>query len=78
MMEFPQYRKLDGFKRYYQILDERTFVEVAVMNDTVSRQTVEAKQYPEMIRIKDMLAQEWNFRLMEPEEIEQYFGNQEP
>ncbi len=75
MMEFPQYRKLDGFKRYYQILDERTFVEVVVMNDTVSRQTVEAKQYPEMIRIKDMLAQEWNFRIMEPEEIELYFGD---
>lgn len=76
-MEFPQYRKLDGFKRYYQILDERTFVEVAVMNEAVSRQTVEAKQYPEMIRIKDMLAQEWNFRPMEHEEIELYFGNEE-
>jgi hypothetical protein len=50
---------------------------VAVMNEAVTRQTVEAKQYPEMIRIKDMLAQEWNFRLMEHEEIEQYFGNGE-
>src|SRR3989338_5489493 len=42
-MTFPQYRKLDGFKRYYEILDERTFVEVAVMNDTITRQTVEKK-----------------------------------
>ncbi|MES2555605.1 MAG: hypothetical protein V4604_05605 [Bacteroidota bacterium] len=73
-MTFPQYRKLDGFKRYYEILDERTFVEVAVINDTITRQTVEAKQYPEMLRIKDMLAQEWNFTLMEAGEIELYFG----
>lgn len=77
-MTFPQYRKLDGFQRYYQIRDERTFVEITVMNGKINSTVITAKQFPEMLRIKDMLAQEWNFRMMEEAEIELYFGNDQP
>lgn len=73
-MEFPQYRKLDGFQRYYEIIDERTFVEIALVNDKPVTSRIEAKQYPEMIRIQDMLHCQWNFRKMDKEEIRQYFS----
>lgn len=77
MENYPQYRKLEGFQRYYRISDARTFTEAVVMNGKVSYQTVEATQYPEMLRIKDMLQQEWNYREMDASEIAQYFGESE-
>ena len=72
-MTFPQYRKLEGFGRYYKITDDRSFEEVSVMNAAVNRTVIEAKQYPEMLRIQDMLQQNWSFRLMNDEEIRTYF-----
>lgn len=72
-MTFPQYRKLEGFGRYYKIIDDRTFEEVSVMNNSVSRSIIEAKQYPEILRIQDMLDQNWNFTHMLPDEIAQFF-----
>lgn len=72
-MTFPQYRKLDGFHRYYQITDDRTFIEVSVINGKISRTRIEAKQYPEMLRIKDMLDQQWNYRNMSEDEIGEFF-----
>jgi hypothetical protein len=73
-MNFPQYRKLEGFQRFYKILDERTFIEVALLNGKASSQEVKAEQYPEMLRIKDMLEQQWSFREMSEEEIDLYFA----
>lgn len=73
-MNFPQYRKLDGFQRYYEIIDDRTFVEIALVNGKPTTSRIEAKQYPEMLRIQDMLDCQWNFRRMEEEEVRRYFG----
>ena len=73
-MTFPQYRKLDGFQRYYKILDERAFIEIALVNGKPVATRIEAKQYPEMIRIQDMLHCEWSFCRMEEEEIDRYFS----
>jgi len=75
-MNFPQYRKLEGFQRFYRINDERSFDEVVVMNGKISLNHVEAKQFPEMLRIQDMLNCEWSFRVMEEEEIGVYFKTQ--
>lgn len=72
-MNFPQYRKIAGFDRYYKILDDRTFIEVALINGKPSSQEVKAEQYPEILRIRDMLAQQWSFREMSAEEIALYF-----
>lgn len=77
-MTFPQYRKLEGFQRYYEIRDDRTFVEVTVMNGKVNSSVITATQFPEMLRIKDMINQEWNYRPMEEAEIDIYFGNDRP
>jgi hypothetical protein len=74
-MNFPQYRKLEGFQRFYKILDERTFVELAFVNGKPVQSCVEAKQYPEMLRIQDMLNCEWSFREMKEEETAHYFSD---
>lgn len=74
MTTFPQYRKLEGFLRFYEIIDDRTFVEAVVLNGKISHHKVEAQQYPEILRIQDMLNREWNYRDMEQEEITQYFS----
>ena len=76
--DIPQYRKLEGFQRYYEIRDDRTFVEVTVMNGKINSTVITATQFPEMLRIKDMLNQEWNYRIMEDVEIELYFGKDKP
>jgi hypothetical protein len=73
-MEFPQYRKLEGFRRYYKIVDDRTFIEIAFVNDRPVESRIEAKQYPEMVRIQDMLDCQWSFRNMDESEIAHYFG----
>lgn len=74
MTTFPQYRKLEGFLRFYEIIDDRTFVEAVVLNGKISHNKVEAQQYPEILRIQDMLNREWNYRDMEQEEITRYFS----
>ncbi len=74
MIHFPQYRKLDGFHRYYQIIDDRTFIEIALMNGKQLINRIEAKQFPEMLRIKDMLNLEGNYCIMQQDEIDLYFN----
>jgi len=77
MVDFPQYRKLDGFHRYYQIIDERTFIEIALMNGKKIVNRIEAKQFPEMLRIQDMLGQVGNYCAMQSDEIDLYFKQPE-
>lgn len=71
--QYPQYRKLEGFQRYYCISGERSFEEVALVNGKSVKQIVQADQFPEMLRIKDMLACEWKYVPMSDEEITAYF-----
>lgn len=54
-MDFPQYRKLSNCKSYYRLNDEKSFDEIQLIGDQVVHFHIEAKQYPEMLRIKDML-----------------------
>lgn len=61
--DFPQYRKLSNGKTFYKIIDDRTFEEIQLMGSRSMKYTTVANQYPEMLRIKDMLA------FIEPYEI---------
>lgn len=54
-MEYPQYRELKGFNRFYKIIDDRNFTEVYFIGEKVVSHHIEAKQYPEILRIQDML-----------------------
>jgi hypothetical protein len=53
--DFPQYRKLSNEKSFFKILNNSSFQEVQVIGKKKIFHTVEAKQYPEMLRIQDML-----------------------
>jgi hypothetical protein len=53
--DFPQYRKLSNGMRYYKIIGDRVFEEKQIMGSRISSFTFEAKQYPEILLIQDML-----------------------
>ena len=52
---FPQYRKLSNGQRFYKILGWDAFEELTIMGSSVLYFKVEAKQYPEKLRILDMV-----------------------
>jgi hypothetical protein len=52
---FPQYRKLSNEKAFYKIVDERNFEEIQLMGSKKTFYKTRAEQYPEILRIQDML-----------------------
>lgn len=54
-MNFPQYRKLMNDKSFYRIDSERSFYEIQLIGSKCFLYQTEAKKYPEIIRIQDML-----------------------
>lgn len=70
--DFPQYRMILGRKVYYKILSDKHFVELSWIGEKQIRFEVVANQYPEMVRIMDMLACEAPYVLL-PKENEQLF-----
>lgn len=67
--DFPIYRKLPNNLRFFKIENDRLFHEKQVMGQRVLNYTIEAKQYPEMLRIKDMIELE-GFELSSKDEFE--------
>ncbi len=53
---YPQYRKLSGAERYYAIWSASTFTELQRLGDRWLRYAVEARVYPELVRVQEMLA----------------------
>jgi hypothetical protein len=62
-LDFPQYRKLANEKSHYEIRDDRYFIEKQIIGKQVFTIEIEAKQYPEILRIQDMLNCEEGFLL---------------
>lgn len=54
--DFPQYRKLSNDKVYYRIIDDRNFDEIQIIGIKAQLRHVFAEQYPEILRIQDMLS----------------------
>jgi hypothetical protein len=69
--DFPQYRKLSNDKTFYKIQSDRLFEEVQLMGSKVFRYVVEAKQYPEILKIQDMLQLEEPYLTISEEEFTQ-------
>jgi hypothetical protein len=76
MQPFPIFRKLEGFDRFYHIRDERTFVEAYKQGGVFKLQQVSAEQYPEMLRIQDMIQCNFQFVEMTAAEIASIFNVQ--
>ncbi|MBI1836062.1 MAG: hypothetical protein HYR91_02230 [Flavobacteriia bacterium] len=53
--EFPIYRKLSNGKVYYKINSLREFEEKQKIGVRVYLYVIKAEQYPEMLKIQDML-----------------------
>ena len=54
-MDFPQYRKLSNDLVFYRIQNDREFDEIQLIGKKAVQHHVKALQYPEILRIKDML-----------------------
>ena len=53
---YPQYRKTSNGKNWYKILSDKRFVEIQVIGSKTVEYEITANQYPEMVRIQDMLS----------------------
>ena len=53
--DFPQFRKLSNDKVFYKIVNNREFDEIQVVGTLAQLFKIEAKQYPEILKIQDML-----------------------
>ncbi len=73
---FPQYRKLSNNKVYYQIINERCFHEIQIIGETAQHYKTEAKQYPEILRINDLIELSFvGFELSTEDEFNQILTN---
>jgi hypothetical protein len=54
-MDFPQYRRYSNNSSYFKIVDERNFIELQFVGEKVLQHHIHALQYPEMLRIQEML-----------------------
>lgn len=71
--DFPQYRKMINGKAYYKIINNRSFQEIQLIGSKMRLQQIEANQYPEMLRIMDMLAADAPFVEINANEFEDLF-----
>jgi hypothetical protein len=67
--DFPQYRKLSNNRSFYEILDDRNFREIQLIGARVMLHLVKAEQYPEILRIMDMLNLQEPYLLSDAEEF---------
>jgi hypothetical protein len=73
-MTFPQYRKLSNNKSFYRIDSESLFFEIQLIGHKSFLHQTEAKQYPEIIRIQDMLSLSEPFVLSSIDEFHTYYS----
>ena len=55
-MEFPLYRISKNGKNLYRVESMHTFTELQYIGEKILRFTIEAKTYPEMVRIRELIA----------------------
>lgn len=56
--DFPQYRKLSNDKVFFRINNNRQFDEIQIIGSKARLHKVNAVQYPEILRIQDLLSYE--------------------
>lgn len=55
---FPVYRKYINNSSFFKIENEKHFIELQLVGQQYFIHQIEAKQYPEMLRIQDMVKNE--------------------
>ena len=72
MSEFPQYRKLSNSRAFYRIEDQFQFTEIQLIGKKSFELHFNATQYPEILKIKEMLACEEPYLLSSAQEFENH------
>ena len=70
MTDFPVYRKYTNKRIYFKILSENEFEEIQFIGKKAVTYFIEAKQYPEKLRIMDMI--DCKDKLWEPITLAEY------
>lgn len=65
---YPAYRRLAGGGHYYRILDPLRFEELQRVGTRWLHHEVDARAYPEQVRVREMLAMLEPFEPLEEEE----------
>lgn len=74
-MEFPQYRKLMNERSFYRIESLDSFTELQLVGSQVLVYSIKAQQYPEKLKILDMLeGNEPNYLISNETEFNHYFS----
>ena len=73
MSNFPQYRKLINEKSYYRIEDENHFTEIQLIGKKAFELKIQAIQYPEKLKIKEMLNCEEPYKKIEQSEFDRVY-----
>lgn len=68
--DFPQYRKLTNNKSLYKVESERSFIELQKMGKSIFKFEIQARKYPEILRIQDMINCEVPFETSNKTEYE--------
>lgn len=75
MIEFPQFRKLNNSSVFYKIDSNRAFTEVKIMGKYYFVNAIEAKQFPEINYINDLLNLEFgDWQIITQEEYEHFLN----
>lgn len=53
--DFPQFRALSNDKVFYKITDDKHFIEIQIIGSKAQIFETAAEQYPEMLKIQDMI-----------------------
>jgi hypothetical protein len=54
--DYPIYRKLSNNRSFYKVVDSKNFEEIQIIGTKRRYQLIEAKQYPELLFIQDLIA----------------------
>ena len=70
MIDFPQYRKLKNGHSFYRIEDENNFTEIQLVGKRKLIFEIHATQYPEKLKIRDMIKCEFPYFKIEQNEFD--------
>ena len=55
-IDYPIYRKLSNNRSFYKVVDSKNFEEIQIIGTKRRYQLIEAKQYPELLFIQDLIS----------------------
>ena len=54
-IEYPIYRKLSNNRSFYKVVDSKNFEEIQIIGTKRRHQLIEAKQYPDILYLLDLI-----------------------